>query len=71
MRKVVNECCNCAVPGYPCRGSSCPNRHVVRLYCDECKTEGKLYEFDGKELCGDCLLKEFPMVEGSDQYFDF
>jgi hypothetical protein len=68
MRVFVNECCDCATPGYPCRGSACPLRRVEHFHCDKCKTEAKLFEYDGKELCEECLLKEFPIVEGSDNY---
>ena len=66
MRKVENECCDCAVPAYPCMGDSCPKRNVVHYYCDECGVEEMLYHFDGEELCGDCLLGRFYIVEGSD-----
>lgn len=59
-----NECCDCAVPAYPCLGSSCPNRNVNHLYCDKCGNDvERLYEFDGKELCGDCVLKELEVIE--------
>lgn len=66
MQKVVNECCDCAAGGYPCRGSSCPLRAVTRYYCDKCKSEDVLYEYDGQELCKDCLLEQFPIVDGSE-----
>ena len=66
MREIVNECCHCATPGYPCRGSLCPLRSVEHFLCDKCGAETKLYEFDGKELCGECLLENFLVVEGSD-----
>ena len=60
---IVNEnhCCDCAVPGYPCLGSSCPNRNVQVYYCDECGREidGDVYEVDGEELCEDCLKEMF------------
>lgn len=66
MRKIANECCNCATPGYPCLGSSCPRRRVERFYCDKCGFEATLREYEGKELCVECLLEEIPVVEGSD-----
>lgn len=37
--KVENECCNCAVPSYPCLGNSCQNRNVPYVYCDLCGKE--------------------------------
>lgn len=64
MVTYENECCDCAVPGYPCIGSSCPNRHVKHYYCDECKDDvEKLYQFDSEELCLDCIEKRLEVVE--------
>ena len=63
MIKYEDECCGCAVPAYPCLGSSCPNRHVAHYYCDHCDAEvdpEDLYEYDGEEICGDCLLELVP-----------
>lgn len=65
MKKIENECVCC---GLPCRGNSCPNRNVARFYCDKCGEETMLYDYDGKELCKDCLAKNFTIVEGSDIY---
>ena len=51
MITYENECCGCAVPAYPCMGSTCPNRNVPYLYCDKCKEEvEKLYKCDGEEI---------------------
>ena len=59
-----NECCDCAVPGYPCLGNSCPNRHVKHYYCNDCRDDvEKLYRFDGEELCLDCVEKRLEVVE--------
>ena len=59
-----NECCDCAVPGYPCLGNSCPNRHVKHYYCNGCRDDvEKLYRFDGEELCLDCVEKRLEVVE--------
>ena len=66
MRKVVNECVGCTDIGLPCMGSGCRNRNVVRFYCDRCGTETTLYDYYGEELCEECLLKEFDIIEGSD-----
>ncbi len=64
MFKYEDECCGCATESYPCRCSVCPNLHVKHLYRDKCGEDvGKLYEFDGKELCGDCVIKELDVVE--------
>ena len=63
MRVVENECCGCATDNYPCLGNSCPNRNVVRYYCDECHEEEELYRFDGEDLCLDCISKRLEKVD--------
>ena len=65
MREVTNECVGCA-DAYRCVGHSCPLRQVLHIKCDKCGAETVLYEYDGEELCGDCLLEQFPIVEGSE-----
>ena len=63
MVNYENECVGCP-PERGCLGSACPNRNVRRLYCDRCGCEEeKLYKHDGEELCADCLLDEFEVVE--------
>lgn len=52
--------------GLHCLGDSCPNKNVERHYCDKCGNEEKLYIYDGYELCKDCLLENFEIVEGSE-----
>lgn len=62
MVKIENHCCDCAVPGYPCRGDSCELRRVPVHYCDKCGydiPDGEIYEVDGEELCEDCLKEMF------------
>lgn len=62
--RYENRCCDCAVPVYPCLGDSCPKRHVKHYYCDECGEDvEKLYEFEGEELCLDCIEKRLEVVE--------
>lgn len=62
--RIENHCCDCAAPGYPCLGRSCPNRHVYVYYCDKCKgeigREDEVYksEIDGKDLCEECYYAE-------------
>lgn len=59
-----DECCDCATGGYPCRGSSCSNRNVMHLKCDDCKDEvNTLYLFEGEELCEECLISKFEKIE--------
>lgn len=60
--RYENQCCDCAVPGYPCLGNACKRRHVEVHYCDRCGYEipdGEIYEADGEELCEDCLKEKF------------
>ena len=46
MITYEDECCGCAVPGYPCMGSACPNRNVPHMYCDNCGDDvEKLYKY--------------------------
>lgn len=57
MRRFENDCCGCAVPGYPCLGPSCPNRHVEHIYCDVCGEDidkKNLVEEGGNDYCLDC-----------------
>lgn len=60
MKRVENHCCDCAVPGYPCRGDACPLRGVEVFYCDKCGRElEEIYDVDDEELCENCLLNKF------------
>ena len=59
-----NQCCDCATPAYPCRGESCPNRNVKVYVCDICGQEtNTFYDYDGEQLCCDCLLEQFSIIE--------
>lgn len=60
MVKIENHCCDCASPGYPCRGSLCPLTHVEVYYCDKCGDEiDEIYDVEGEELCEYCLRDMF------------
>lgn len=63
MKKIEDECVNCDLH---CLGYSCPKRNVVRFYCDRCDEEATLYHYYDEEICSECLLKEFDIVEGSE-----
>ena len=65
MKRILDECCDCATENYPCLGRNCPRKKVTRFYCDECREEGILYHYAGEELCVSCLLNRFDVVEGS------
>ena len=62
MKRIENDCCDCATESYPCLGNSCSKRNVEHYYCDECGDETKLYEFEDKELCIDCIEKLLTVV---------
>jgi hypothetical protein len=62
MVKIENHCCDCAVPGYPCRGNACELRRVEVHYCDKCGEEiidDEIYDVDDEELCEKCLKERF------------
>lgn len=63
MKRIEDECVGCVLP---CIGNSCPYKNVVRFYCDRCGNETTLYDYFGEDICKDCLLEEFDIVEGSD-----
>ena len=61
MVTYENECVHC---GLPCLGPDCPNCKVAKYYCDNCGDDvSELYEYDGEQLCEDCLLKIVPKVD--------
>lgn len=63
MVKYENECVFCTAHGLNCIGYNCPNRHVKHLYCDKCKDDvEELYNFEGVQLCKECLLKKFEKI---------
>ena len=63
MITYEDECVGCPTE-LGCIGSACPYRNVPHLYCDKCKYDvEKLYKYDGQELCEECLLKEFEVIE--------
>ena len=67
MIKFENDCCDC---GQPCFGNACINRNVPHLYCDECGYEvDDLFEYDGQQICEDCLKEIVPKVD-VDAYID-
>ena len=66
MRYYESDCVSC---GFPCMYESCPHYQVEVFVCDFCREENvKLYEYDNSEICKECLLEQFPIVDGSDDY---
>ena len=62
MITYEDECVGCP-PEMGCMGNSCPNRNVLRMYCDNCDDEcEELYVFDGHELCADCVLDSLEKI---------
>ena len=63
MITYEDECVGCPTE-LGCMGSACPYKNVPHLYCDKCEDEvEKLYKYGGQEICEDCLLKEFEVIE--------
>lgn len=60
MVKYEDECLHCDTV---CIGDGCPNRRVPHCYCDRCGEEENLYEFDGRQLCKDCVIYLLDEVE--------
>lgn len=73
MIEYRNECCDCAVPGYPCLGDACHNRHVPHVFCDVCGQE--IYDDDVNlsgdyHICSDCKEEEELCDTCANHYMD-
>ncbi len=67
MIRIENDCCSCAVPGYPCLGKDCSLRHNPHYYCDLCGKEIiDVYHEDDMDLCEKCYREEYE--DGSKTY---
>ena len=63
MVMIEDECVGCP-GGMGCLGSACPNRNVKHYICDKCKDDVEtLYEFEGEQLCIDCIEERLKVVE--------
>lgn len=61
MIRLESGCVDC---GLPCLHRACPNYQVVIYECDCCGDEvDNLYNFDGQELCIDCIEHKLERVE--------
>lgn len=61
-----NDCCSCAVPGFPCIGDRCELLNAPHFYCDDCEEEvsyGELYWVDDEQLCKYCAITRLEVVE--------
>lgn len=64
MITYTDECSDCKSSGYACSGDNCRNRNVKHLICDKCEYEvERLYKDGIEELCEDCLLEGFEVIE--------
>lgn len=59
MVKIENDCVECDLP---CLGDACLLRNSKHYYCDDCGDEAEIYDYNGEELCVDCLLKRFKKI---------
>ena len=63
MITYEDECVGCPTE-LGCLGSACPYMNVPHLYCDKCGSDvEKLYKYKGVEICEECLLAEFEVIE--------
>lgn len=63
MIVIEDECVGCPT-GMGCMGSACPYQNVKHYICDKCDDEfDKLYYYEGRELCLDCIEKLLEVVE--------
>lgn len=61
-RKMIiheRDCVNC---GLPCIGRNCGYYNNIHYFCDECEEEKQLYEFNGQQLCIDCIMLQLDKV---------
>ena len=62
MVRYEDQCRGCP-PEMGCRGNLCQYKNVPIWICDKCgEEEVDLYEYDGQELCEECLLQAVPKV---------
>ena len=58
MQRIENDCVDC---GLPCI-ASCPYKNAVHYYCDHCGEEEELYEYEGEELCIECIAESLVII---------
>ena len=64
MIRIESDCVDC---GLPCLYETCPHYKVTVYECDDCGYEvDKLYYYDGKELCIECIERKLERVEYND-----
>ena len=59
MVKYINECRDCAVPGYPCMNEYCPNKRVRHVFCYVCGTDMEdWYNYNDMQICEECIMEK-------------
>lgn len=60
MIQYEDDCVGC-----PQGCIDCGRRHTAHLYCDKCGDEfqpEELYDVEGEQLCGECILMQYRTV---------
>lgn len=67
MVKRESGCVSC---GLPCLGRACPHYEEITLVCDKCgHSVDDLYEYDGGQVCEECLINNFTKVDVENECF--
>jgi hypothetical protein len=61
MIKIENDCVCCDIPCIDCGRKRTPH-----YYCDKCKEETTIYEYEDGQYCIDCIKEKLTVVEGSE-----
>lgn len=59
MVRTESGCVDC---GLPCRYNACQHYKCNIYECDNCEKGSKLYWFNGKQLCIDCIEEQLEEV---------
>lgn len=62
LKEYVDMCVGCP-PEMGCLGDSCPQRNSLVFKCDNCESEDEIYEFEGQELCIECIKELLEKVK--------
>lgn len=62
-----DECVDCPKE-MGCIGNSCIYKNVPHFYCDECKDETDIYDYEGRQLCISCIENRLRKIGVNDAY---
>ena len=62
MKVIEHECVGCASE-MGCNKNTCRYWNSAHYYCDNCGDEEQLYEFEGEQLCLNCIESRLEKVE--------